>query len=498
MTQATHLKIAEESIRLDLGRISVGANHRRRFDDARLKELAANIKAVGVLQPLLVRPHRNGGGKPAYQLIAGERRLRAAKMAGLSQVPARVLDVDDQQAAEIQAFENLHREDLTPIEEAHAFKTILDKGGFDVKALADRVDKSPTYVYRAIALLELPPQLQTAIEDGRLTAAHGHQILRLPAQRRAEACRAALTPRYSGAPLMTAKELQRHVDDTLGHDLADTCFPKDKPFAGEIACTGCPYNSGNQGQLFDGAQKGRCLNSACFDKKTAAGQSQRIQRLKDQHPKAKVLTTKRSLYDGTACDGFYVVGEIHSKAAAAVVKEGAPYAVMVELHSGGEIEPYIGVKDKKLAEKLIGHSAYGTASPAKAPARRSPKEAFMDRWLELELFRHVVAKTDLPRMLERILEDVQPGYWNNLVRDRAEALGLSEAKLKSAYKGVTATEDRIRFIYTIVAAKKTAYGGSDDLAKKVGIDVRAFLKSRKAAAEKAWEESRAKPKTKKA
>jgi ParB family chromosome partitioning protein len=268
--------------------ITTNGNFRKHFDEKQLQELANNIKEFGVLQPVLVRLDPKWATMekmPAgtmlslsqiptaqYILIAGERRLRAAKMAGLKEILARALDVDEKGAAEIQALENLHRKDLGPIEEAQAFKTLLDQGGYTVESLAERIDKSVPYVYRAIRLLELPEKILAAIGDGTLTPAHGHAILRVPEEKREPVVKAALKPDWhSGAQrLPTAKELVQAIERELGHDLREALFPKDVAYAGEIACKECPFNSGNQGMLFEGAEKGKCLKASCFDKKTAA------------------------------------------------------------------------------------------------------------------------------------------------------------------------------------------------------------------------------------
>jgi ParB/RepB/Spo0J family partition protein len=262
-------------------KIEVRSNIRKHFNPAQMKELAANIKKVGILEPLLCRFN---GNKQGYILIAGERRLRAAKEAGLVNVPIRVLDVNDQQAAEIQAFENLHRADLSPIEEARAFKMLLDAGKYQVADLAARVDKSTVYVYRAVSLLELGADMIAAIEEGEMTPAHGHQIMRLPKDKRAAVIKKALTPKtdwISGRDedgddtqksvklgYMTAKELQVQIDSEIGTRLCKAQFDTAKPYAGEVACSACPLNAANQGTLFDGAGEERCLNRPCFDKKT--------------------------------------------------------------------------------------------------------------------------------------------------------------------------------------------------------------------------------------
>src|SRR5438132_7675202 len=116
-------------------------NPRRRFDERALRELADSIGKHGVLQPLVVRTTDGG-----YTLIAGERRYRAAKLAGLKQVPVTLRDADEDSPLELAVDENLHREDLDPVEEAHAFQAILSSGGLNKKQLAERVSKSPQYV----------------------------------------------------------------------------------------------------------------------------------------------------------------------------------------------------------------------------------------------------------------------------------------------------------------------------------------------------------------
>lgn len=240
-----------------VARIVVESNFRKSFNKERLEELADSIKKVGVLEPVLLRFKGN-----AHVLIAGERRLRAAKIAGLQEIPARILDVNDDQAAEIQALENLHREDLGPIEEARAFKTLLDQGKYDVKGLADRIDKSEAYVYRSLKLLELTKEAVKAIEEGEISPSAGHQLLRAPQDVQKELAKQLLSGRIN-----TIGDLAEAIEERVGRDLAKAPFPKDKVYANEVACTRCPYNSGNQGMLFDGAEKGRCTNGGCFDKK---------------------------------------------------------------------------------------------------------------------------------------------------------------------------------------------------------------------------------------
>ena len=146
---------------------------RTRFAEAPLTELAASIRAVGVLQPLLVRTVRPGG----YQLIAGERRLKAAQRAGLATVPVIVRDIDDAGSAEQALIENLHREDLGALEEAAAYQQLLEDFRLTHDQLASRVGKSRVTITNALRLLALPASVQQLIADERLTAGHAKVLL---------------------------------------------------------------------------------------------------------------------------------------------------------------------------------------------------------------------------------------------------------------------------------------------------------------------------------
>ena len=149
---------------------------RTHFDDDSLGELAASIRAVGVLQPLLVRTLRAG----VYQLIAGERRLRAAQRAGLSHVPVIVRDASDAASAEQAIIENVHRADLGPLEEAAAYQQLLEDFRLTHDQLAARVGKNRATISNSVRLLSLPASVQQLIADRRLTAGHAKVLLGIP------------------------------------------------------------------------------------------------------------------------------------------------------------------------------------------------------------------------------------------------------------------------------------------------------------------------------
>ena len=148
---------------------------RKNFDSDALSELADSIATHGVLQPILVR--ETGSGR--FQIIAGERRWRAAKLAGLTEIPAVVLDRDDLAAAEIALVENVQREDLNPIEEAGAFRSLSEEFGLTQEDLSRRVGKSRSYIANATRLLELPDEVKDLVSAGRLSAGHARTLLGL-------------------------------------------------------------------------------------------------------------------------------------------------------------------------------------------------------------------------------------------------------------------------------------------------------------------------------
>ena len=147
---------------------------RESFDEDALEELAASIKELGVLQPVLVREKAGG-----YELIAGERRLRAARRAGLTEVPVMVVEADDRGSLERALVENIHRSDLNPIEEAAAYRQLIDDGGLTQDALADRLGRNRVTVTNSLRLLSLPTSVQALLVEGRLSAGHGKALLGL-------------------------------------------------------------------------------------------------------------------------------------------------------------------------------------------------------------------------------------------------------------------------------------------------------------------------------
>lgn len=172
----------EEQAEVALAEITLPAEQPRKvFTEQALMELASSIKQHGILQPLVVIPKSadSGGG---FELIAGERRLRAAKLAGLHNVPVYVRTAEAGDRFELALIENLQRADLSPLEEARAYRKLLNAGELTQETLATRLGKSRSKVANTLRLLGLPPEIAAALEDGRITAGHAQAILAQPAE----------------------------------------------------------------------------------------------------------------------------------------------------------------------------------------------------------------------------------------------------------------------------------------------------------------------------
>ncbi len=145
---------------------------RKQVDDGSIAELAASIREHGIIQPVVVRATETG-----YQLVAGERRLRAARSLGLVSVPAIVRGMQDQQSLEVALVENIQREDISPLDAARAYSKLMEEFGLSQEDIAARVGKSRPAIANTLRLLQLPPSVQTRLENGQLTEGHGRALL---------------------------------------------------------------------------------------------------------------------------------------------------------------------------------------------------------------------------------------------------------------------------------------------------------------------------------
>ena len=165
------------SVMLPISQVEPGIKQpRKRFDEESLSDLAESIRTHGLIQPLTVRRLSSG----YYQIIAGERRWRASKQAGLTEVPAVIIEADDRKVMELGLIENLQREDLNPVEEANGYKVLMDEYGLTQEEVAQRVGKSRPAVANALRLLALPDPVHQLLEECKLSAGHARAILAAP------------------------------------------------------------------------------------------------------------------------------------------------------------------------------------------------------------------------------------------------------------------------------------------------------------------------------
>ncbi|MBL0142617.1 MAG: ParB/RepB/Spo0J family partition protein [Betaproteobacteria bacterium] len=254
-------------------------NPRKHFDQAAIDELAESIRKHGVLQPILARPI-DGKGKPiTHEVVAGERRFRAAKAAGLDEIPAVVRTLSDGEALEIQVIENLQRADLAPLEEADGYAALLacthaDGTRYSAEEIAAKVGKSKSYVYQRMRLTGLVPKAREALEAGEIDVSRALLIARFPDAQQVEIFKIAGGP-YPMTLARVREEIARRYMLALAQAPFDVRVPY---FAGKTsaqpigpACAECPKRTGNAPDLFDDVKSGdTCTDPACFEAKTEA------------------------------------------------------------------------------------------------------------------------------------------------------------------------------------------------------------------------------------
>ena len=244
-------------------------NPRQTFETCKLEELAESIRQHGLIQPITVRPNATG-----FEIVAGARRFRAAQLAELFSLPARIVELTNAQAMEWQLVENSQRVDVHPYEEARGFQRLLDFPGYDVAALVEKSGKSASHIYTRLSLLQLIPTVAEAFVQERITASHANLIARLPQEHQAAAFENCWRKDWSDkeAHLLPAKHLSGWIQANLYLNLAEAPFDREdallKPEAG--ACVTCPRRSGHNTSLFHDVQGDQCLDAPCYQAKVTA------------------------------------------------------------------------------------------------------------------------------------------------------------------------------------------------------------------------------------
>jgi ParB/RepB/Spo0J family partition protein len=264
--------------KLKLSATSAQSERRAHFDPAGIAELAESIKAVGMLAPIVARPWHTAAGlnhlvtDPDYEVVAGERRLLAAKKAGLTSVPVSVRELTDEQVLEVQLVENLQREDLHELAEAEGYEA-LQKLGHSVEEMAGKVGKSKATLYARMKLLALCKDARKAFYDGTLTASVALLVARIPDHSSQREALEQLRYDSDDGESISYREAVEYIHREFTFRLDQAGFPTTDatllPAAG--ACSACPKRTGNQPELFADIKRGDvCTDPVCFRQKREA------------------------------------------------------------------------------------------------------------------------------------------------------------------------------------------------------------------------------------
>lgn len=254
---------------IDLKLIDEGDNTRTSYDKAPLEELAASIKAIGVSTAVLLRPK----GK-RFELVYGYRRRRAAELAGLTAIPARVRELSDLEVLEHQLVENGQRQDVHPLQEAEAYQKLHTDHGKSVEEIAAKIGKSASHVRARLKLCGLCNAARAFFVAGKMSASVAQLVARIPdAKLQAKAAQEVCASRYDNAPMpqqQAAEHIQRNY--MLRLELAPFDTAAEQLVEGCGACVSCPKRTGNQRELFaDVKSADVCTDPPCYDRKAAAG-----------------------------------------------------------------------------------------------------------------------------------------------------------------------------------------------------------------------------------
>jgi ParB family transcriptional regulator, chromosome partitioning protein len=368
------------------------ANPRRRMDDAALAELAANIATHGVLQPILIRPVAGGD----YQIVCGERRWRASKIAGKGTIPARIVNLSDAEALEFAVIENLQREDVHELDQANGFKALIqqDPNLYTVETIAAKVGRSSSFVYQRLKLAELTPSVQKAFYEGKLTAGHGIEIARLQPADQERALRECFPGHNTSNAILKEKDprpisvrdlrdwIQREVHLSLGNAPFDVNDAGLVPTAGP--CSTCPKRSGANPLLFADSipRKDVCTDRECFGRKVNALVQIRVKQAEDAGEKPVRVSDSYPFYGRKTQPGVIYRSDYH-EAKAATECPTTTAAIMVEgKQAGRKLFVCTNAKCQTHAPHSVGMSPQEKAERKKQAEALRIQQEYRRRLLE--------------------------------------------------------------------------------------------------------------------
>lgn len=361
------------------------SNPRKHFDDAYLTDLAESIASHGVIQPITVRPlplealldfnkrrKPGDGSNPQYEIVVGECRWRAAKRAGLTEIPGFWREMDDKQVLETQIIENLSRRDVHPIEEAEGYQALMARHGYTADQLAAKVGKSRSYIYGRLKFTALCAAAREAFFAGTLEASTALLIARIPGEGLQKRAVKEVTESYNGEPL-SFRAAKDHIHRRFTLSLAQATFRPDDaallPAAG--ACSTCPKRSGNFLELFtDITATDVCTDPDCFEAKRLARREQLIANAEAK--KIPVLTgdeARKVFYDHAVLSlDTPVDDDAEGRTYRQILGDKAPVTMVIE-------EPYgqkqlLECADETALAKALKKAGWVRAEPAPDTAPR--------------------------------------------------------------------------------------------------------------------------------
>lgn len=377
-------------------RTHIQALRRQRFDRKTLEELAESIKKVGILQPLVGRPVYRSPvlnhlpDDPTHEIVAGERRFLAAKLAGLATVPVNVAKLTDEQVLEIQLIENLQREGLHELEEAEGYEELMKLKDINADALAELVGKSRSYVYARTKLLALCPEARKAFYAGAIDASKALLVARIghPDTQRQALKDLTGTDHWGGT--ISYKQALRHIQQHYMLELAKAPFPTgDATLVAQAGtCAACPKRTGNQRELFaDVKSADVCTDPKCFADKKAAHQARLRSEAQakgatvivgEQAKKIKPHEYSDTLKGYRALDAT-VYEDRKNRTVRQLLGKAAPPPAFLEDAHAGKLVPVVKEEDfakalKTQGIKLRDGGRYTASAEQKARERKARRE----------------------------------------------------------------------------------------------------------------------------
>ncbi len=430
------------------------SNPRRAFDEAKLRELAQNIKLHGVLQAILVRPAPDGADG-TYELVAGARRFRASKLAGKAAIPGTVRDLTDAECREIQLIENLQRADIHELDEGIGYRSLMElkPDHYTVETVAAQVAKSPSYVKGRISLTDLISAVQTAFYEGKLTVAHALELARLQPRDQERALMECFPGHRSTnsilkdrkAEALTVRQLREWIEREIQLDLKNAPFDTENasllPAAG--ACSACPKRTGNNPLLFPEIRnKSLCTDPACYQAKVQALVQLRVEPLvKEGKTPVQISESPswqvRSKAPNTLYDGQYRRAE----------REGecpqTQAAIIVDGRKAGTILHICADENCKTHQQFSHYEI----SPQEREQRRKLALAIRVQKESRSRILQAVRQKLPPALARADFEMIALDYFRRLGHDNHHRLfhvyGWEEKKTKTSWGGISVDHEKL-------------------------------------------------------